>query len=109
MSDDQVVALYLVEAYRSLRDDHFKAVYLPSREALPQVAAAEQRLKAVKHGPLSLFAGIDPTLRPAMMAELQLDRRIAVLRVIEAVRLYAAANDGSAARDIKSDHRSTRA
>jgi hypothetical protein len=93
MSDNQLVVLYLAEAYRSLKDDHFKAAYLPSREALPQLAAAEERLKTIKPGPLSLFAAIAPTLRPAMMAELRLDRRITIFRVIEAIRLYAAAHD----------------
>ncbi len=92
MSNDQIVALHLAEAYRSLRDDHFKATYLPAREALPRLADTERRLQAVKPGTLSLFAGIHPKLRPAITAELRLDRQIAILRVIEAVRIHAAAS-----------------
>jgi hypothetical protein len=95
MTDDQIVALYIAEAHRSLQDDHFKAAYLPAREALPQLAAAEARLNTTKPGPLSLFAGIGPTLQPAMMAELRLERRIAALRVVEAVRLFAVAHGGA--------------
>jgi len=96
MSDDQVVALYLAEAYRSLWDDLFKASYLPPREALPQLTVPEERLKAAhKPGPLALFASIHPTLRPIFVTELRQDRRIALLRVIEALRLYSAAHDGA--------------
>ncbi len=96
MSDDQVVALYLAEAYRSLWDDLFKTCYLPPREALSQLTVPEDRLKAAhKPGPLALFASIHPTLRPLFVTELRQDRRVAILRVIEALRLYSAAHDGA--------------
>ena len=58
MCDDQVIALYLAGCYREMRDDLFKASYLPVREALPQIAAAEKRLQAARGGPLALFAAI---------------------------------------------------
>ena len=51
MSDDQVVALYLAGRYHELWDDLFKAGYLPLREAIPQIAAAEKRLEAARSGP----------------------------------------------------------
>jgi hypothetical protein len=94
MSDDQVVVLYVAGEYRSLWDDLFKAGYLPPREALSQLSVPEVRLTAAhKPGPLALFASIHPTLRPALMAELRQDRHVAILRVIESLRLYAAAHD----------------
>ena len=95
MSDDQIVALYLAEAYRALRDDFFKTSYLPAPEALSQFKAAEERIKTAKPGPLALFASIHPTLRALFVTDLRHDRRVAILRVIESLRLYAAAHDGA--------------
>jgi hypothetical protein len=95
MTDDQLVALSIFEAYRSLQDVHFKAAYLPAREALPRLVDAEMGANIIKPGPQSLFTAISPSLRPAMMAELRLDRRIAALRVIEAVRLFAVDHGGA--------------
>jgi len=100
MCDDQIVALYMAGRYRELRDDLFKASYLPAHEALPQLTAAGQRLEAAKTPALALFVAIHAGEGPRMYmrplsAELWLDRRIATLRVIEAIRLYAAAHDGA--------------
>jgi hypothetical protein len=100
MCDDQIVALYMAGRYRELRDDLFKASYLPAHEALPQVTAAGKRLETVKSPTLALFVAIyagDSPLRYGrpLSSELWLDRRIATLRVIEAIRLYAAAHDGA--------------
>jgi hypothetical protein len=93
-SDDQIVALYLAGRYDELWDDLFKASYLPARDAIPQLAAAENRLAAAKSGPLALFDSTVPALRSVMASSLRTDRHIAALRVIEALRLYAAAHDG---------------
>jgi hypothetical protein len=96
MSEDQIVARYLVAGHRSLRDELFKAAYLPGREALPQLTRGEERLiAAYNSGPLAFFAAILPALRPVLLAELRQDRRVAVLRVIESLRLYAASHDGA--------------
>jgi hypothetical protein len=95
MSKDQIVALYLAGRYRELRDDLFKASYLPVGEALPQIKAAGERLHAAKSDPLALFVGIQPNIEAGLAAELRLDRRVAALRVIEAIRLHAAAHDGA--------------
>src|SRR5439155_18736036 len=55
MSEDQIVAIYLVDGYHELWDDQFKASYLPARDAVAQNAAAEKRLIAAKKGPFVLF------------------------------------------------------
>jgi hypothetical protein len=93
MCDDQIIALYLAGSYREIRDDLYKASYLPMREALPRIADAEKRHQAASHGPLALFGAIQakPTYLTSMLA---LDRQVATLRVIEALRLHAAAHDG---------------
>ncbi len=93
MPDEQIVALYVGDRYRAIWDDHHKAGYLPAREAIAQVAAAEPRRAQDKNGPLVLFVQYLPAVGSAMMAELRLDRRVAALRVIEAIRIHAAANN----------------
>jgi hypothetical protein len=95
MPDDQIVALYLAGGYRELWDELFKLSYLPAREALPRFDAAFQRIHAEKGGPLTFFVEMQPNVQGGLMAELRLDRRVAALRVLEAIRLSAAADDGS--------------
>jgi hypothetical protein len=100
MCDDQIIALYVAGRYRELRDDLFKASYLPVREALPQLAAAEKQIEAAKSPALALFVAIHAGEGPLMYVRplgsvLWLDRRIATLRVIEAIRLYAASHGGA--------------
>jgi len=97
MTDDQMIALYLAGRYRELRDDLFKSSYLPAHEALPQYSAAEKRLEAARSPAMAFFLAVHgegPLMyaRP-LSAEVWLDRRIALLRAIEAIRLHAAAHE----------------
>ncbi len=108
MSDDQVVALYIAGRYHELWDDFFKAGYLPLREAIPQIAAAQKRLADARSGPLGLFTVIMPSIQSVMTNRLKIDRHIAALRVIEALRLHAAAHGGKLARVARPDHRGAR-
>ncbi|MGP0068914.1 MAG: hypothetical protein ACLQGP_35605 [Isosphaeraceae bacterium] len=94
MPDDQVVALFYADGYREIWDDFFKNSYLPPRIAIPQYAASEPRRLAARRGPFTLFVQYMPSLQSVMYAELRVDRRVAALRVVEAIRLYAAAHDG---------------
>ena len=57
-------------------------------------AEAERRLLAAKVGPTALFTSVIPALQAAMTSSLRIDRQVAVLRVMEALRLYAASHDG---------------
>ncbi|MFI5454753.1 MAG: hypothetical protein ACHRXM_04820 [Isosphaerales bacterium] len=95
MSEDQIVALYITDHHRELWDDHFKASYLPARDAITQLIAAENRFSSAKMGPFVLFVQLLPAVQAGLKAELRLDRRVAALRVIEALRMYAAAHHGS--------------
>jgi hypothetical protein len=95
MSDDQVVALYLAGRCDELWDDLFKASYLPPRQAIPLLGAAVKRIQAAESSPLALFVWVLPGLEAVMRVELRLDRQIAALRVIEAVRIYAAEHNGT--------------
>jgi hypothetical protein len=94
MSDDELIARGLTGQYREMRDDFFTACYLPWREARPQFAAAEARLRAIKSGPLVVFAQLQPSFQRCLDAEINLDRRVAALRCVEAVRLHAASHGG---------------
>jgi hypothetical protein len=90
MSDDQIVALYLADGYRTIWDDLFKGSYLPACDALREISAAQERVHASKYTPLTFFVGLVPAVWGVVVAELQLDRRVAILRVIEALRMDAA-------------------
>ena len=94
MSEDEVVTRALVGQYRDMRDDQFKLGYLPWRDARSRIKEAEQRLKTVKAGLLTVLAELQPTIINCLDAQMRLDRRVAALRVVEAIRLYAASHDG---------------
>lgn len=96
MPPAQVLLLYLVDSYDEFRDDTYKAAYLPYPEARSAFAAAAARLKAAPGTEGQRFAyALLPAIAKVKGAEARLDRKIAALRVIEALRLHAAAHDGA--------------
>ena len=74
MSDDEAVARAIVTQQRDLRDEVFKATYLPWREGQARLEAAEQRQKSIKSGPMVLFAALYPSLKNTMAVETRLER-----------------------------------
>ncbi len=95
MSDDQMIVLYIAGWYRQRWDDLFKASYLPYPEARPFYAAASARRRSEDtNHPLSLLSGLAPAVAKFHEQDAELDRRVAALRAVEAVRLDAAANGG---------------
>ena len=92
LSDNQVIVLYIAGWYRQRWDDLFKASYLPYPEARPfyDAAIARRRSEETSH-PLALLSGLAPGVAQIHRQDAELDRRVAVLRAVEAVRLYAAA------------------
>jgi hypothetical protein len=91
----QVVLIRSLQQYEDLRDDLFKWVPLPYwqarpgiEEALTRIAKARDNIECV---PLILIL---PAIGKLSAATASLDRRIAALRCVEAIRLYAAAHDG---------------
>jgi hypothetical protein len=94
MSDDEVAARGVGLGSQILWDESIKATYLPYPEAI-KLGAAQDRLHIeAKKGPLALFASLLPALASGRAAEVRLDRRVAMLRVVEAIRMYAAGHDG---------------
>ena len=94
MSDDQIVAVYLAGRHDDLWDDLFKTSYLSPRDAIPQVDAAVRRIQAANTGPLALFVAPMPAVDTMVKAQLRLDRDMAAFRVVEALRIHAAAHSG---------------
>lgn len=94
MSDDQVILTYLAGRYREIYDDQFKHAYLPFTEAVGKLKEAEKRLQEAKNGTLDPFVSLIPNVVPALRVEAQLERKVAALRVIEALRMHAAEHGG---------------
>jgi hypothetical protein len=96
MPQAQVVLLYSVKILNQRTDDAFKWFYLPASETGTRLQLAEQ----ARQDAAAAEDGIFPTVlfcvavRPAKEAETRCQWTIAVLRIFEAMRLYAASHDG---------------
>jgi len=93
----QVIAIYMVETFERLRDNMFKWFLLPYHEAHASIRRTELAMNtavvdpAMPGFPLGMML---PALGRAYFHQVRLDRRVAALRCIEAVRMYAASHDG---------------
>lgn len=93
----QVVLLYTVRVYAELSDDQFKWFYLPSGEAGEGFAKAEQhtsRSLAANREIIPIARLLLPAIMAAKNAETRNEWNLAMLRIFEAMRLYAATHDG---------------
>lgn len=89
----QVVALDSYRTYQARRDDVLKWTYLPVWSAASGWDRAEQEYS--KPVPGYPFVKLISAVRAVHASLIRLDRRMAVLMVAEALRLYAAAHDGA--------------
>ncbi len=95
----QVVLIYQLQQYNHMADEIFKwfrAPYLQARDGLEK---AEQHLSQLvsetrENMMRNYFLDLLPALGKAYYVEVQLDRDIAILRCVEAVRMYAADHNG---------------
>ncbi len=95
MPPAEVLLRHLVGAFKELYDEQFKVAYLPYPEAVPVVAAVQKKMESLPSMEANRWArGLMPSISKVMGAQTRLERKIAALRVIEALRLYAAAHDG---------------
>jgi hypothetical protein len=93
----QVVLLYTVAVYRELNDDLGKYLFLPRAEAEPGVAQAEARFRAriaSRQEIIPLASLLLPAVGSTKNAETRWQARLARLRILEALRIYAASHDG---------------
>ena len=91
----EVLLLFISHYYHDLRDDVFKAAYLPFPEGWPQYAESDKRLKSAPDSEAARLALLLlPAVLKVQLAPVRRERRLTILRVLEALRLHAAANGG---------------
>lgn len=95
----QIVLLNGILRFKNLRDEAFVWFSLPYAEAKEGMFLTEEKIKKLRtnsEGDLlgTLMVELLPALQKVHFAAVRTDRKIAVLRVIEAIRLYAALNNG---------------
>lgn len=95
MPPAQVLLLYMVGTYHEDRDDLYRGMYLPYRRCFPVYAAADKRLREAPASEGHVVARIFLAALPRVVSsQARVDRNVAALRVVEALRAYAAAHDG---------------
>jgi hypothetical protein len=96
MPPAEVLLRYLSGYYHELRDEVFKAVYLPFPLRGSLSDEADKRLKAAPDTePGDLARLLLPAIRKVQIAEVRMQRRLAILQAIEALRMHAAAHNGA--------------
>src|SRR5262249_31145542 len=91
----QVVLIHSLHQYRRLQDDLFKWCSLPYWEARPHLEQAEKQIRQARNRLEGLpFIDALPAIQKVTAASFRTDGRIAALRCVEAIRLYAAAHEG---------------
>jgi hypothetical protein len=99
MPPAQVVVLRAVSVHRAVYDDQIKCFHLPYSEGTAELTRARERAGRLidrKDGdPLvRMFTLAAPAVEKLYHAFARTERRLVGLRVVEAVRLHAAANNG---------------
>ncbi len=99
----QVCLWYTMQTYKELRDDIFKWFFVPYTKSHEGIHQAERQLyRSITEGReiLPVAQVFLPAVSAARTAAVRNDRQIAALRVVEALRLYAAGHDGKLPRDL---------
>jgi hypothetical protein len=91
----QVVTMRSLQVFEELQDDMYKWLALPYAERRDGLEKADRRLREarVRMDVLPLF-DLLPAVTKVSFAQARLERHIAALRCVEAVRMYAAAHEG---------------
>jgi len=93
----RVIAVYTMRTYNELRDDIFKWFYLPYAQGYEGARHAEERLrKSRREGQevIPLASLLLPAVSACRAATARCNREFALLRTLEALRIYGAAHDG---------------
>jgi hypothetical protein len=101
MAVGQVIAIYTERNYRRFADDWEKLWYMPFEEMrrrqnplVKQVVAAKVVSGGEHREVLPIVSLLLPAMQAARNAQVRLEREVASLRVIEALRMHAAQHDG---------------
>jgi hypothetical protein len=91
----QVLLLFIAGVYREDRDDWYCSAYLPYPQARPLLEAAIKRLREAPISEAHVPArALLPGLNRVLAAQARVERNFAALRIVEALRIFAAAHDG---------------
>ncbi len=91
----QVVLIHSLHQYQRLQDDVFKCQGLPYWEAQPRLVELDKRFRLARQRLEAMpFLELLPAIQKVLGASVRMDRRIAALRCVEAIRMHAAAHDG---------------
>jgi hypothetical protein len=93
----QAVLIYQKQEYLEILDSLFKWFELPYDQAQPHLKKGEQRLNehlSTKGIKVNLFCTLLPALSRIAFLQARLDRNIALLRTVEAIRMFAADHSG---------------
>ncbi len=95
MSATQVLGLYHVGEFEYWTQELDKSLTLPYWQALPLISRTEEQMRQrTSDSPWSLLGTFAPEIKTSLTNLARADRRIALLRTVEAVRAYAAEHDG---------------
>ena len=103
MAVGQVLAIYTERNYQRFGDDFEKIWYVPfweSRKRAEQIEQSARQIPRLMSGVadreiIPMVSLLLPALQAGRAAQVRMDRDIAALRIIEALRMYAADNDGN--------------
>lgn len=96
MTPQEIVGRAMLLDYEIAMDNITKAWHLPTPQALVAFNSTEEQLRAQKAGGMLPFARmLVPALGRARATVARLDRDLAMLMTIEALRAHAATNDGA--------------
>jgi len=93
----QVIMIYTMRTYDELRDDVFKWFAVPYPKGRAGAAEADKDLRRASlegREALPIAGMLLPAVQAAHLAAVRGDRTIAMLRVVEAIRLYGAGHEG---------------
>jgi hypothetical protein len=92
----QAVLIYQKQQYQEIADNMFKWLEIPYNQSQPYMSISEKQLSILEDQGVktNLFSMLLPALSRVSFMQARLERNIAMLRTIEAIRMYAAANSG---------------
>ena len=92
----QAVLIYQKQQYLEFSDNMYKWFEIPYYQAQPYLQNSEQQLSSLSNQGIktNLFTILMPALYRVAFLQARLDRNIAMLRTIEAIRIFAAEHSG---------------
>lgn len=90
----QVVLLYYLNRYDRVRDETVKWMALPYWQARPGLDGVEKQLRAARADGNILIVLLFPSVLKAYESQVRIERQLAGMRCVEAVRLHADVNGG---------------